>query len=241
MARPSTRAPHAPEPPTYHHGDLRAALIAATEALLAERGPDGFSLREVARRAGVSPAAPAHHFGDAAGLLTAVATQGFAGLTQALRDGVASGGDDALAALRGQGQGYVRFALRHPGRFRLMFRKDMLCADDALTQHADAAFEELAAGVRRAAGVANAAAMTPAHWNAVIMLWSTGARLCAPGHRRPLRALPRRAHGRGLRRRHAAGGAGRRAGRVVQSDAQALWRSSRNLTTTCLEALAVHC
>lgn len=114
----------------------------------------------------MSPAAPAHHFGDAAGLLTAVATQGFAGLTQALRDGVASGGDDALAALRGQGQAYVRFALRHPGRFRLMFRKDMLCADDALTQHAGVAFEELAAGV------ADAAAMTPVHWNAVITLWS---------------------------------------------------------------------
>lgn len=194
MARPAPnppRARHAPETSAYHHGDLRSALIAATEDLLAERGPDGFSLREVARRAGVSPAAPAHHFGDAAGLLTAVATQGFAGLTQALRDGVASGGDDALAALRGQGQGYVRFALRHPGRFRLMFRNDMLCADEALTQHADAAFEELAAGVRRAAGVADAAAMTPAHWNAVIMLWSLVhgyAHLAIAGRFEPFRA-----------------------------------------------------
>lgn len=162
----------APEPSPYHHGDLRATLIAATEDLLAERGPDAFSLREVARRAGVSPAAPAHHFGDAAGLLTAVATQGFAELTQALREGVASGGDDALAALRGQGLGYVRFALRRPGRFRLMFREGVLHPDAELHRQADAAFEELAAGVRHAAGLSDATQMTPAHWNAVITLWS---------------------------------------------------------------------
>ena len=49
----------------YHHGDLRAALIEAAEAVIAERGVDNFSLREAARRAGVSPAAPAHHFRDA--------------------------------------------------------------------------------------------------------------------------------------------------------------------------------
>ena len=162
----------APEPTPYHHGDLRAALIAATEALLVERGPDGFSLREVARRAGVSPAAPAHHFGDAAGLLTAVASLGFEGLTAALREGVARGGTDALAALRGQGMEYVQYALAHPGRFRLMFRDGMLHPDPGLQQHADAAFEELAAGVRRAAGVKSAAQMKPAHWNAVVTLWS---------------------------------------------------------------------
>lgn len=162
----------APEPAPYHHGDLRAALIAATEALLAERGPDGFSLREVARRAGVSPAAPAHHFGDAAGLLTAVATLGFEGLTAALRDGVARGGSDALAALRGQGMGYVQYALAHPGRFRLMFRDGVLRPDPALQLHADAAFDVLAAGVRRAAGVKTVAQMKPAHWTAVVTLWS---------------------------------------------------------------------
>ena len=61
----------------YHHGALRPALLAAAEAVIAERGVDGFSLRETARRAGVSPAAPAHHFGDARGLLTALATEAF--------------------------------------------------------------------------------------------------------------------------------------------------------------------
>ena len=157
---------------TYHHGALREALIEATEALLAERGAEGFSLREVARRAGVSPAAPAHHFGDAAGLLTAVASAGFAGLARALEAGASRGGADARLALREQGCEYVRFAVRHPGRFRLMFRPGKLHPDAELEQHARAAFEVLAGGVRRAWQVDSADAMQPRHWNAVIALWS---------------------------------------------------------------------
>lgn len=151
----------------YHHGDLRAALIHATEALLAEKGPDAFSLREVARRAGVSPAAPAHHFGDAAGLLTAVATLGFEGLTQALEAGNARGGADPRAALREQGIGYVRYALQHPGRFRLMFRQGQLHPDAELERHGIASFEVLARGVERATGPG------AAHQEqAVVALWS---------------------------------------------------------------------
>ena len=91
----------------YHHGALREALIDATESLLAEKGPESFSLREVARRAGVSPAAPAHHFGDASGLLTVVATLGFEGLAAALREAEARGGRDPRARLREQGAAYV--------------------------------------------------------------------------------------------------------------------------------------
>lgn len=151
----------------YHHGDLRAALIHATEALLVEKGPDAFSLREVARRAGVSPAAPAHHFGDAAGLLTAVATLGFESLTIALEAGNARGGDDARAALREQGIGYVAFALQHPGRFRLMFRQGQLKDDPELQRHGIASFEVLARGVQRVAG------RSPVDQEqAVVALWS---------------------------------------------------------------------
>ena len=73
---------------TYHHGDLPAALRAATAQLVSEKGPSGFSLREVARRAGVSHAAPAHHFGDAEGMLTSVAAEGFAKLADELVSGV---------------------------------------------------------------------------------------------------------------------------------------------------------
>ena len=156
----------------YHHGALREALIEATEALLTERGAEGFSLREVARRAGVSPAAPAHHFGDAAGLLTAVATLGFEGLTHALRAGDARGGHSVRARLREQGLEYVAFALRHPGRFRLMFRGGVLRPDTTLDAHGHAAFHVLESGVRRAFGLADDQPTSAAAWTAVIALWS---------------------------------------------------------------------
>src|ERR1700741_2908608 len=89
-----------PEPRASHHGALRQALSDATDELLAERGVEGFSLREVARRSGVAPSAPAHYFGDATGLLIAVSTLAFDGLTEALEAGNRRGGDDAVARLR---------------------------------------------------------------------------------------------------------------------------------------------
>jgi AcrR family transcriptional regulator len=156
----------------YHHGALREALVAATESLLAEKGSEGFSLREVARRAGVSPAAPAHHFGDASGLLTAVATLGFDGLAAALRTGEALGGKDPRARLREQGVAYVAFAMRYPGRFRLMFR-DALRHDDAQLQRAgNAAFLVLEDGVRLAFGVAPGKPLPAKGWTALLALWS---------------------------------------------------------------------
>jgi len=156
----------------YHHGALRDALVQATESLLDEQGAEAFSLREVARRAGVSPAAPAHHFGDAAGLLTAVAEGGFAELTQALRAADARGGPDARAALRGQGVAYVHFAMAHPGRFRLMFRQGKLRDEPGLHAQADEAFAVLLGGVCRAVGVADPAQLQPAHWQALTGLWA---------------------------------------------------------------------
>jgi AcrR family transcriptional regulator len=155
----------------YHHGALREALIEASEAVLAERGVEGFSLREVARRSGVSPAAPAHHFGDANGLLAAVATQAFDGLTAALQAGNARGGDDPVACLREQGVGYVGFALRYPGRFGLMFRCG-LPMDDGLAKSGRAAFEVLEMGVRQLYGVAPPTPLAPAQWNALLSIWS---------------------------------------------------------------------
>ena len=156
----------------YHHGDLRQALIEATDSLLEERGPEGFSLREVARRAGVSPAAPSHHFGDAGGLLAAVAGLGFEGLADALRKGDARGGDDPRARLREQGVGYVEFAMRHPGRFRLMFSDVMQRPDEALQQSGNAAFGLLENGVRAALGVKEGTALTDDAWTALFALWS---------------------------------------------------------------------
>ncbi len=115
----------------YHHGDLRSALLDAAEALLAERGLVGFTLRECARRAGVSHAAPAHHFGNVTGVFTALATRGFERLVQALRselDGVDTAA--AGAAMIATGRAYVGFARREPELFRLMFRRELLDAED---------------------------------------------------------------------------------------------------------------
>lgn len=163
----SQRAPRA----AYHHGALRQALIDATESLLAEQGVEGFSLREVARRTGVSAAAPAHHFGDAQGLLGAVATLAFDGLTEALEAGNVRGGDDPAARMREQGIGYVGFALRYPGRFALMFRTPSR-PDAELERAGHAAFMKLEDGVRDLLGVARDAPLAPAQWAALLSIWS---------------------------------------------------------------------
>ena len=165
-----------PEPPhaerdTYHHGALRQALIDATDGLLAERGVAGFSLREVARRSGVSPAAPAHHFGDAQGLLEAVATLAFEGLTAALEAGNARGGSDPAARLREQGVEYVAFARRHPGRFGLMFRTGVARGPD-LERAGHAAFSTLENGVRDLFGVPRGKPLNAAQWEALVGIWS---------------------------------------------------------------------
>lgn len=109
----------------YHHGDLRRALLEAALVLVAERGVDGFTLREVARRAGVSHAAPYHHFADKADLVAALAEQGFGGLAIALRTAGEGGGGTPADAVRRMGVAYVRFAIEHPATFRLLFRPEL--------------------------------------------------------------------------------------------------------------------
>ena len=126
----------------YHHGNLRAELIAAAEHILEESGVAGFSLRAAARRCGVSPAAPAHHFGDARGLLTAVAARGFERLAQCLE----AGGEDAAGGDRVTriGWAYVRFARDNPGVFAIMWSADHLDrGDDAYLQAGRRAFNVL--------------------------------------------------------------------------------------------------
>ncbi len=113
----------------YHHGDLPTALRAATVELIAEKGPAGFSLREVARRAGVSHAAPAHHFGDTQGLLTSVASEGF----DVLADAMAASTNDDMSArerLTACGKAYVRTALENPGHYQVMITHEYTDADD---------------------------------------------------------------------------------------------------------------
>lgn len=114
----------------YHHGDLPSALRAAAAELVAERGPTGFSLREVARRAGVSHAAPAHHFGGSKGLLTSVATEGFQTLAEAFDEAVEQI-DDPVEQLCAMGKAYVNTALNHPGHFGVMCNDELVDLDDA--------------------------------------------------------------------------------------------------------------
>lgn len=99
----------------YHHGDLDAALIRAAGKILEKEGVEALSLREVARRAGVSHNAPYRHFPNRESLLAALAADGYAMLGRAQREAAVAGG------LRGMGEAYVRFALQRPQLFRLMF------------------------------------------------------------------------------------------------------------------------
>lgn len=107
----------------YHHGDLRRALLAAAVEAIAENGPAALSLRDLARRAGVSHAAPAHHFRDKAGLLTALAIEGYDLLAERLAEA-------ARADLLTAGVNYVRFAVEHRAHFEVMFRPELYHRDD---------------------------------------------------------------------------------------------------------------
>ncbi|MEL7501600.1 MAG: TetR/AcrR family transcriptional regulator [Cyanobacteria bacterium J06554_6] len=109
-----------PQTKTYHHGDLRQALITAALSLMAETEVGSLSLREVARRAGVSHTAPYRHFADKEALLAAVAEAGFRAFGQCL-EAAAMTTDDPLKRLTVIGQAYVRYALAHPVHYRVMF------------------------------------------------------------------------------------------------------------------------
>lgn len=151
----------------YHHGDLRRAILSAAVEAITAVGSANLSLRDVARRAGVSHAAPVHHFGDKAGVLTALAEEGF----DLLADALAAAGDDFAEV----GVAYVRFAVTHPAHFEVMFRPDTHHRDDpALAAARKRAGAVLARGARQRPGDYNeVAAWSLMHGFAT--LWQTGA------------------------------------------------------------------
>jgi len=168
----------------YHHGDLRTALLAAAEQELAAHGVEGFSLRQVAKRAGVSHAAPAHHFGDTRGLLTALAAEGFRRFlaTQARREAVAP--PDPRAQLAAAGLGYIDFALERPTLFRLLFSSDRPdFTDTDLDAASTEAYFHLREQVRVAGGSETDAAGAWAMAHGL-------ADLLANGRLKPILALP---------------------------------------------------
>jgi AcrR family transcriptional regulator len=125
----------------YHHGSLKQALFNAALALISEVGPQAFTLREVARRAGVSHNAPYRHFRDKDELLALVAVQGFERLIAAMKRSAARG-STAEERFRLCGRGYVSFALRWPQHFRVMF--DLPSGRDKYPEHAKAGDEAFA-------------------------------------------------------------------------------------------------
>jgi AcrR family transcriptional regulator len=124
----------------YHHGHLRPALLAGAVETIGEAGPAAVSLRQVARRAGVTHAAAAYHFGDKAGLLTAVAAEGYRLLGEALAAARSAG------SFLDVGVAYVRFAVDHRAHFEVMYRPELYRPDDADVLRARAAAARLLYG-----------------------------------------------------------------------------------------------
>jgi AcrR family transcriptional regulator len=122
IGKPSSKLDARPEP--YHHGNLRATLLETAQILVGEVGVDGFSLRELARRANVSPAAPYHHFKDKAALIRALAKESQERLgvaSQAALEGITH----PALRLSALGVAYVLYAFEHPSEFRIMFRREL--------------------------------------------------------------------------------------------------------------------
>ena len=138
---------------TYHHGDLREALVAVAIQLLEEKGLSGFTLRQCTRRAGVSHAAPAHHFATADDLLAEIAARGFERFVAALGQAADQAAASPLAKLEAMGHAYIAFALANPAVYGLMFR---LGAGSLKSPHlktaSTAAWQQLCDGVAAALG-----------------------------------------------------------------------------------------
>lgn len=130
---------------TYHHGDLRRALVDAAVDLLSEADAKSLSLRQVAKRAGVSHAAPYRHFEDKEALLAVVAEEGFHDFTSYLRQAVAAWPNDPIQQFKASGQAYLRYALEHSVHYQLMFEEFSTsnCEYQPLAAAADASFNVL--------------------------------------------------------------------------------------------------
>ena len=136
---------------TYHHGNLPETLIDRGAKLLSEKGTDGFSMREVARRAGVAVAAPSHHFGNAKGLLTAIAAEGFGRLADQMERAAAAARDteDKVVAMC---QAYRAMGVSDPGYAAIMFRLELLDeSDHRFQEQSFRAFDLFAEALRQAA------------------------------------------------------------------------------------------
>jgi AcrR family transcriptional regulator len=147
---PKPKPESAPPAAPYHHGDLRRALIETALAMVTEEGNWNFTLREVARRAGVSHAAPYNHFADKSALLAEVAALGFQALRRELEE-AARRPRSSRQALIGIAVTYVRFGVEHPAHYRLMFGPEIAEKEryPVLQQASDATFAALTTTLER--------------------------------------------------------------------------------------------
>lgn len=116
-------------PTRWHHPDLRRALLAAALTAIEKKGVDAVNIRQLAARTGVSTATPYHHFASRQALLVALAADGFQLLQTTMHD-EAERHEDPIERLAGLGRGYVRFALQHPGYFRVMYLPEVKRSED---------------------------------------------------------------------------------------------------------------
>jgi AcrR family transcriptional regulator len=136
--------------PSRHQAELKTRLLEAAAGLLDEEGPSGLSLREVARRAGVSHAAPYNHFANKEALLATLAVDGWRALDQSMQDAQQMASPDPFEQLVATGLGYLRYALRHPASYKLMLQREFAAPDIAeeLMDCSTSPFERLLAAVR---------------------------------------------------------------------------------------------
>lgn len=145
--RADKKARAKPPQSPYHHGDLPTALLEAAERILERDGMQGLTLRAAAREAGVSHAAPTHHFGDLTGLLSELAAVGYRKFNAAISTARAEA-EAPDASFDATGEAYVMFALKHPGLFQLMFRAERLDMQrPALQEAVMASFRNFAGAV----------------------------------------------------------------------------------------------
>jgi AcrR family transcriptional regulator len=140
--QPDTPPGAPPEAPrrSYHHGNLKQALVDATLTLIADKGPQGFTLAEAAKLAGVSAAAPYRHFTGRDDLIVEVARQGFEIFADLIEHAYAEGQPSALAAFEATGRAYLAFARRFPGHYVAMFESGLAPRDHPdLAREADRA------------------------------------------------------------------------------------------------------
>ncbi|MDD1527052.1 TetR family transcriptional regulator [Bradyrhizobium sp. WBOS7] len=143
-SRPTRRTASAKTETPYHHGALREALLQAAERVLERDGLGGLTLRAVAREAGVSHAAPTHHFGDLTGLLSELAAVGFRQFNAAMTASCDAATTPLEAALA-RPKAYVAYAQAHPGMYGIMFRSERLdYSRPSLHEAAEASFAGLA-------------------------------------------------------------------------------------------------